>query len=181
MTVPSRDAAATQSATAIPSTSGTSHRVNPRLRTLVPLRWGDMDAYGHINNVEVLRLLEEARIRAFGSPAHTGSPVGEPLAPLFNELPRDAQALVVEHRVRYLASLEYRDVPAQIDVWVTKLKGAGLTLAYEVRDGVDGTRCVIAETQLAFFDTGSNTLLRLTPQQRAQAAAHQDESPFRTP
>ncbi|MCH8565523.1 acyl-CoA thioesterase [Nesterenkonia sp. LB17] len=140
-----------------------------------------MDAYGHINNVEVLRLLEEARIRAFGSPAHTGSPVGEPLAPLFNELPQDAQALVVEHRVRYLASLEYRDVPAQIDVWVTQLKGAGLTLAYEVRDGVDGTRCVIAETQLAFFDTGSNTLLRLTPQQRAKAAAHQDESPFRTP
>lgn len=153
---------------------------SPRLSTQVPLRWGDMDAYGHINNVEVLRLLEEARIRAFGSPAHTGSPVGEPLAPLFNELPRDAQALVVEHRVRYLASLEYRDVPAQVDVWVTQLKGAGLTLAYELRDGVDGTRCVIAETQLAFFDTASNRLLRLTQHQREQAAAHRAESPFRT-
>ncbi|GAA1162564.1 acyl-CoA thioesterase [Nesterenkonia sandarakina] len=150
-----------------------------RLRTQVPLRWGDMDAYGHINNVEVLRLLEEARIRAFGAPAHTGSPVGEPLAPLFNELPRHAQALVIEHRVRYLASLEYRDVPAQIDVWVTQLKGAGLTLAYEIRDGVDGTRCVIAETQLAFFDTEAHRLLRLSTQQREQAAAHQGQSPFR--
>lgn len=151
----------------------------PRLRTQVPLRWGDMDAYGHINNVEVLRLLEEARIRAFGAPAHTGSPVGEPLAPLFNELPREAQALVVEHRVRYLASLEYRDVPAQVDVWVTQLKGAGLTLAYEIRDGVDGSRCVIAETQLAFFDTGTKTLLRLTAHQREQASAHRAASPFR--
>lgn len=152
---------------------------DPRLRTQVPLRWGDMDAYGHINNVEVLRLLEEARIRAFGAPAHTGSPVGEPLVPLFNELPREAQALVVEHRVRYLASLEYRDVPAQIDVWVTQLKGAGLTLAYEIRDGVDGSRCAIAETQLAFFDTGTKTLLRLTAHQREQASAHRAASPFR--
>jgi len=162
---------------------GGAHRAlssaNPRLHTRVPLRWGDMDAYGHINNVEVLRLLEEARIRAFGAPAHTGSPVGEPLAPLFNELPEGTQALVVEHRVRYLASLEYRDVPAAIDVWVTQLKGAGITLAYEVRDGVDGTRSVLAETQLAFFDTASRRLLRLTPTQREQAALHRADSPFR--
>ena len=156
-----------------------THSDGPILHTHVPLRWGDMDAYGHINNVEVLRLLEEARIRAFGSPAHTGSPVGEPMVPLFNELPRDGQALVVEHRVRYLASLEYRDVPAQIDVWVTQLKGAGLTLGYEIRDGLDGTRCVIAETQLAFFDTGTNSLLRLTAEQRERAAAHRGDSPFR--
>ena len=33
--------------------------------TLVPLRWSDMDAYGHVNNVQYLRLLEEARITAF--------------------------------------------------------------------------------------------------------------------
>lgn len=27
-----------------------------------PLRWSDMDAYGHVNNVVFLRYLEEARI-----------------------------------------------------------------------------------------------------------------------
>ncbi|MFE4477710.1 acyl-CoA thioesterase, partial [Kitasatospora sp. NPDC056789] len=27
-----------------------------------PLRWADMDAYGHVNNVVFLRYLEEARI-----------------------------------------------------------------------------------------------------------------------
>ena len=26
----------------------------------VPLRWSDMDAYGHVNNVQFLRLLEDA-------------------------------------------------------------------------------------------------------------------------
>ena len=32
---------------------------------LVPLRWSDMDAYGHVNNVQFLRLLEDARVIAF--------------------------------------------------------------------------------------------------------------------
>lgn len=162
-----------------PSPSGSAETPAPRLRTQVPLRWGDMDAYGHINNVQIIRVLEEARIRAFGAPANTGHPVGEPLSALFNELPEGAQALVVEHRVRYLASLEYRDVLAEVDVWVTTLKGAGLTLAYEVRDGVDGTRCVLAETQLAFLDAPTGRLLRLTPAQRDRAAAFLAESPFR--
>ncbi|MBE1513268.1 acyl-CoA thioesterase [Nesterenkonia halotolerans] len=165
--------------TATASPTASAETSPPRLRTRVPLRWGDMDAYGHINNVEIVRVLEEARIRAFGAPANTGYPVGEPLSALFNELPEGAQALVVEHRVRYLASLEYRDVPADVDVWVTTLKGAGLTLAYEVRDGVDGTRCVLAETQLAFLDAPTGRLLRLTSSQRERAAAFLADSPFR--
>ncbi|MFM6850406.1 MAG: thioesterase family protein, partial [Terrabacter sp.] len=31
----------------------------------VALRWSDMDAYAHINNVQFLRLLEDARVIAF--------------------------------------------------------------------------------------------------------------------
>ena len=39
------------------------------LRVQVPMRWGDMDAYGHVNNIAVVQLLEEARVAAFGVPA----------------------------------------------------------------------------------------------------------------
>ena len=31
----------------------------------VSLRWSDMDAYAHINNVQFLRLLEDARVIGF--------------------------------------------------------------------------------------------------------------------
>ena len=34
-------------------------------RVDVPLRWSDMDAYGHVNNVQFLRLLEDARVVGF--------------------------------------------------------------------------------------------------------------------
>lgn len=46
-------------------------------RIEVPLRWGDMDAMAHLNNVVYFRLLEEARVRWFqdlGFPTH---PEGE--------------------------------------------------------------------------------------------------------
>ena len=36
-----------------------------RLHVPIQLRWGDLDAYGHVNNAEMLHLLEEARIAAF--------------------------------------------------------------------------------------------------------------------
>ena len=36
-----------------------------RLHVPVSLRWSDLDAYAHVNNVEMFRLLEDARITAF--------------------------------------------------------------------------------------------------------------------
>ncbi|AAT89120.1 conserved hypothetical protein [Leifsonia xyli subsp. xyli str. CTCB07] len=36
-----------------------------RLHVPIKLRWSDLDAYGHVNNAEMLRLLEQARIEAF--------------------------------------------------------------------------------------------------------------------
>ncbi|MGX1474786.1 UNVERIFIED_CONTAM: acyl-CoA thioesterase FadM [Streptomyces canus] len=46
-----------------------------------PLRWADMDAYGHVNNVVFLRYLEEARIDFLFRPEKDfkqGSVVGTP-------------------------------------------------------------------------------------------------------
>ena len=36
-----------------------------RLTVPIGLRWSDFDAYAHVNNAEMFRLLEEARIQAF--------------------------------------------------------------------------------------------------------------------
>lgn len=42
----------------------------------IPLRWGDMDAMGHLNNTLYFRLLEEARIQWFAAlnlPTHNAA------------------------------------------------------------------------------------------------------------
>ncbi|MFQ4148715.1 acyl-CoA thioesterase [Arthrobacter sp. LAPM80] len=142
--------------------------VGRRLTLQVPMRWGDMDAYGHINNVEVLRILEEARVHAFGPPAGTGMPgIGVEL-PIFSDLEADIQALVVEHRVRYLSPLNYRNIPAAVHVWISSVKGASFTVAYDIYDPVTETKCVIAETVLTFFHEPSGTLVRLSPDKKNQ-------------
>ncbi|PXA67051.1 4-hydroxybenzoyl-CoA thioesterase [Arthrobacter psychrochitiniphilus] len=139
-----------------------------RLTLNVPLRWADMDAYGHINNVEVLRILEEARVHAFGQPAGTGLPGVEVALPIFSDLAQDIQALVVEHRVKYLAPLNYRNIPAVVEVWVSAIKGASFTVAYAIFDPVTKSKCVIAETVLAFFHEPSGTVVRLAESKKAQ-------------
>ncbi len=36
---------------------------HPVFRFSLPVRWGDMDAFNHVNNAQYLRYLEEARVR----------------------------------------------------------------------------------------------------------------------
>ena len=49
----------------------------------VPARWGDMDAYGHVNNVAILSVMEEARVALFGPPPSSGQkPAVAPQPPI---------------------------------------------------------------------------------------------------
>jgi acyl-CoA thioester hydrolase len=129
-----------------------------------------MDAYGHINNVQVVRMLEEARIAAFGPPRGAGLPGTEPQVALFNDVEEGTLALVVEHRIRYVRTLEYRNVPAVVQVWIGAVKGASFDIHYLVQDPVTGEDCVKATTHLAFVDEGSGRVLRLTPDQKQRLA-----------
>ena len=129
-----------------------------------------MDAYGHINNVQVVRMLEEARIAAFGPPRGAGLPGIEPQVALFNDVEEGTLALVVEHRIRYMRTLEYRNVPAVVQIWIGAVKGASFDIHYLVQDPVTREDCVKATTHLAFVDEASGRVLRLTPDQKQRLA-----------
>ncbi len=48
------------------------------MHTMVtPIRWGDMDAMGHVNNTIYLRYMETARIQMMGDAGFTTNPAGE--------------------------------------------------------------------------------------------------------
>lgn len=38
----------------------------PVFEMSMPIRWGDMDAFGHVNNTVYFRYMEEARVTWFG-------------------------------------------------------------------------------------------------------------------
>lgn len=138
-----------------------------------------MDAYGHINNVQVVRLLEEARIHAFGPPGGTGAAGEAPPVPLFSSIGPGVQSLVVEHRIKYTATLDYRNVPLKIEVWIADMKAASLDIAYRILDPVLNRVCVKAQSTLAFIDGESGSLLRITDEQKEQLAPYAGPGLFR--
>ncbi len=85
------------------------------------MRWADMDLLGHVNNVVYVDYLQEARVdmlRTHGPAVQTG------------ELAEGV--VVVRHEVHYLAPLTFRFRPVSIECWVTEIRAASFTMAYEV-------------------------------------------------
>ncbi|WP_085529084.1 acyl-CoA thioesterase [Kocuria massiliensis] len=133
----------------------------------IPLRWGDMDAYHHVNNVHVVRIMEEARIAVFGPPpAAPGTEGVDAPIPLFNHLPEGTQALIAENHVKYRAPLPYCRTPARVEVWVDKITAASISVQYRIFDGETGQRCVDASTVLAFYNAPEGRIVRVSASQR---------------
>jgi acyl-CoA thioester hydrolase len=146
-----------------------------RYRENVPLRWSDMDAYGHVNNVQFLRLLEDARVIGFEDW------FGQDRSVLSEGI------LVARHEIEYLAPLLFRVPPIVVEMWATKIGGAGFDLAYEVRDGrpsADGGEedavYARAETTLVLYDFATSTPRRMDDSLKAVLGSHSGEPvPFR--
>ncbi len=123
---------------------------------LVPLRWSDMDALRHVNNVQFLRLLEEARILAFDE--------------WFDRSDHDHQRprlLVARAEIDYLRQLHYRREPICITTWVTRIAGASFDMGYEVRETPGGVEIFASgETTQVSFDPDSGLPMRLTAETR---------------
>ena len=142
--------------------------VMPRTRVLTPLRWSDMDAYGHVNNVQFLRLLEDARVVAF---AAAGTDEGGSVV--------ETGLLVARSEIEYLEPLVYRTAPVAIDLWLTHLAGASFDLGYEVldeqgHDAVPPRVYARAETTLVLFDRVNERPRRMTPSERERLEAWRD-------
>ncbi|MGY4857123.1 acyl-CoA thioesterase [Cryobacterium sp. AP23] len=106
-----------------------------RLHVPIRLRWSDLDAYAHVNNAEMLRLLEEARIQAFWSNDEPDGDVpaaGESTAVLDGRPGAATLTLIARLEIEYLAPIPYLRAPIDIQLWIGKLGGASLDVCYEV-------------------------------------------------
>jgi acyl-CoA thioester hydrolase len=88
-----------------------------------------MDSYGHINNVQVLRIVEEARVRALWG---AGEPGALPTAVLDPSPEAAVKAVVASTVIEYLAEMPYQADPIDIELWLGKIGGASLEICYEL-------------------------------------------------
>jgi acyl-CoA thioester hydrolase len=135
-----------------------------------PLRWSDMDAFGHVNNVVHLRYLEEARIDLLFRLAREGAAPG-------GDVPFAGGSVVARHEIDYLRPLYHRHEPVVVETWVTKIAAASATLGYEVKDaGEGGAVYVRASTVIVPYNLEEERPRRLTPQERAFLEGYADDS-----
>jgi acyl-CoA thioester hydrolase len=119
------------------------------------MRWSDMDAYGHVNNVQFLTYLEEARVEMFYELTSAGGSGGL-LA---------TGVVVARHEIDYRLPLVHRNAPVPIDVWVSKIGGASFEVCYEVHDE-GGIVYARASSVLAAYDFEAARPRRLAPHER---------------
>lgn len=139
-----------------------------RLTVPVPLRWADLDAYGHVNNVEVLRLLEEARIAAFWRHPEAGADLHE--TAIIDAGPgAGTHTFVARQEIEYLVPLGYRRDPVIVEMWIGHLGGASIEVCYQVTavDGGERTVYVQAATTLVLIDAATGAPRRITDAERA--------------
>ncbi|MGB7449496.1 MAG: thioesterase family protein [Ornithinimicrobium sp.] len=131
----------------------------------IQIRWSDMDAYGHVNNVQFLRLMEDARVYAF---RHW---FGSDRSLLTEGI------LVARQEIDYLAPLTFNHEPARIEVWCCRISGASFDVGYAVTQPGSETTFALAETTLVAYNLDAGTPRRLDDAQREALQGFMDDPP----
>ena len=144
--------------------------VSARLHVPIHLRWGDLDAFNHVNNTSMLKLLEEARVRAFWK-AEAGE-TAPPTAVLNSGVEAGTLTLIARQEIEYLAPVPYQRHPLDVQMWFGKLGGSSIEVCYEVFSPAETaapsqTLYARATTVVVKVDAESGRPLRLSAEERA--------------
>jgi acyl-CoA thioester hydrolase len=124
----------------------------PRFLYHCPLRWSDLDAYGHVNNARFLTLYEEARVALMFVEARKAGVDGF-----------ERGVVISRHEIDYLRPIDYDD-PVRIELWIEQVRASRFTVAYELFDGdVVASR---ARTVCVPFDLAAGRPRRLADVER---------------
>jgi acyl-CoA thioester hydrolase len=85
----------------------------------IPVAWGDMDAFGHVNNVQYMRYFETARVRYFDN-MMIGEDAQSPVKPVLASLTANFKAPVV-----------YPDT-LTVKIGVTKMGNSSMNMCCEM-------------------------------------------------
>lgn len=131
-------------------------------------RWSDVDTLGHVNNVVLLRYLQEARVDMLFVDAVERGTAGL------------ARGVVVHrHEIDYLAPLPADRGPVSVEIWVREMRAASFELGYEVLASVDGGRVVgaVASSTLVPYDLAAEHPCRLSTAERDVLADFTGDGP----
>ncbi|SJN24051.1 hypothetical protein FM104_04325 [Microbacterium esteraromaticum] len=138
-----------------------------RLHIPIHLRWGDLDAFNHVNNTSMLKLLEEARVRAFWKPEPGEQ--APATAILDSGIEQGVLTLIARQEIEYLAPVPYQRRPLEVQMWFGKLGGSSVEVCYEVHnDPKSAERTLYARSTaiIVLVDAITGRPVRIDPEMR---------------
>ena len=133
----------------------------------IQMRFGDIDSYGHVNNVTMLQYLEDARVRLTARPLPGNAVAGLPAGATFRGLVGDRLTVIGRQEAEYTQQLRYRSEPVFVRVWVSSVGGSSFVLDYAVQEEDGSQVYAVAQTVVVQIDRGSGRPVRLDEAQRA--------------
>ena len=121
----------------------------------LPLRFRDLDAFGHVYHAEYLTLLDEARTRWFAEVLRSADP---------------GAYVVGRLEIDYLSSLVLADVAVRVDFTVERVGTSSLTLG-ETMHATDGRVVARSRSVPVLRDLAAGRSRPLTAEERAVAEA----------
>lgn len=139
-----------------------------RVHVPIHLRWGDLDAFNHVNNASMLKLLEEVRVRAFWRPGVQED--APPTAVLDSGIDAGVLTLIARQEIEYLRPVPYQRNPLDVQLWFGKIGGSSIEVCYEVYSprSPDGQELYArASAVVVMVDAVTGRPVRLTDEQRS--------------
>lgn len=106
----------------------------------IPVAWGEMDAFEHVNNVVYARWIESARVAYFERLGLMGRKRAEGVGPIVGHV-----------RIDYLRPVTYPDT-VRVDVSTRSIGRTSFTMAYRIWSKAQGAEVARGEDVIVLFD-----------------------------
>ncbi|MBM7517743.1 acyl-CoA thioesterase [Nocardioides nitrophenolicus] len=135
----------------------------------IQARLRDVNLGGHVDNVEAIRVLDEARLLFFRF-----APLdGDDRPGLLRDLPDGIAHLVGAQRVDYHSEMRFVAYqPFLVRIWVSHVGRSSFTVSLELRVAPDHPPAVVAETSAVFWDTAAGSAWTISEPVRTALAAY---------
>lgn len=130
----------------------------------IQARFRDVNLGGHVDNVEAVRVIDEARLQFLRfSPLH-----GDEAAPgLLRAVPSGVSDLMGAQRVDYHTEMRFAPFsPFLVRIWICHIGRTSFTVATEMRVAPDHPPALIAESTLVFWDQATQASWPITAEVR---------------
>jgi acyl-CoA thioester hydrolase len=148
---------------------GRIRRVSDVFECEIQARMRDINLGGHVDNVEAIRVLDEARLifLKFG----TGGADG-----LLRDVSGGVSDLVGSQRVDYRAEMRFAPFqPFLVRMWVGHVGRSSFTVEYELRMAADHAPALTAETSVVLWDRAAEASWLISEPVRASLDGYRGE------